>query len=161
MHAVFDRISDRITHVMGSPWALFVALTVILVWLLTGPIFGFSDTWQLIINTGTTIVTFLMVFVIQSSQNRYAKAVHLKLDELIVSIRAADNAFMGAEMESEAEQDRQIAALRRIADLTDQRARDLEARRASSGRDDAGGGERPSAEGEASAEGKASADASA
>ena len=141
MHAVFDRISDRVTHVMGSPWALFVALAVILVWLISGPLFGFSDTWQLIINTSTTIVTFLMVFVIQSSQNRYAKAVHLKLDELIVSIQAADNTFMGAETESEEEQDRQIAALRRIADMTDERARDLEARRRSPQLDEATGGQ--------------------
>jgi low affinity Fe/Cu permease len=129
MRAAFDRLSDHVTHVMGSPWALFVAIGVIVVWLITGPLFGFSDTWQLIINTGTTIVTFLMVFVIQSSQNRHAKAVHLKLDELIAAMEKADNALMTAETESEEEQDRQIAALRRLASTTTARADDLESRR--------------------------------
>jgi low affinity Fe/Cu permease len=141
MRAAFDRLSDRVTHVMGSPWAVFLALGVIVVWLLTGPLFGFSDTWQLIINTGTTIVTFLMVFVIQSSQNRHAKAVHLKLDELIASIQQADNSMMGAELESEEEQDRQIAALRRLADATDRRADDLESKRAPARGDGASEGE--------------------
>jgi low affinity Fe/Cu permease len=131
MRAAFDRLSDLVTHVMGSPWALFVAVGVIVIWLITGPLFGFSDTWQLIINTGTTIVTFLMVFVIQSSQNRHAKAVHLKLDELIAAIEKADNSLMGAEMESEDEQDRQIAALRRLADRTTEQADHLESERGS------------------------------
>jgi len=141
MRAAFDNLSDRVTHVMGSPWALFLALGVIVVWLITGPLFGFSDTWQLIINTGTTIVTFLMVFVIQSSQNRQAKAVHLKLDELIAAIERADNSLMGAELESEEEQDRQIEALRRLADVTSRRAEDLESERNAARHDPAGGGE--------------------
>ena len=124
----FRRISAAITSVVGSPAALVVAIGVIVAWAVTGPLFGFSDTWQLIINTGTTIVTFLMVFVIQSSQNRNAKAVHLKLDELIASIQQADNTFMTAETESEEEQDRQIEALRRLATANSERANDLEAR---------------------------------
>jgi len=140
MRAAFDRLSDRVTHVMGSPWALFVALGVIVVWLITGPIFGFSDTWQLIINTGTTIVTFLMVFVIQSSQNRQSKAVHLKLDELIAAIQQADNSFMSAETESEEEQDRQIEALRRLASVTQERADDLDSKRRADRTDEPGGG---------------------
>ena len=68
---------------MGSPWAFVLAMGVIMTWALTGPMFGFSDTWQLVINTSTTIVTFLMVFLIQNTQNRDAKALHLKLDELL------------------------------------------------------------------------------
>ena len=86
----------------ARPIALVLAASVIIVWLLTGPVFGFSDTWQLVINTATTIVTFLMVFVIQNSQNRDAKAVHAKLDELIRSIGAARNEFVRAETEPEA-----------------------------------------------------------
>jgi len=76
-----------------------VAVAVILAWVVTGPIFGFSDTWQLVINTGTTIVTFLMVFLIQNTQNRDAKATELKLDELIRAIGDARNQFIGAELE--------------------------------------------------------------
>ena len=68
---------------MGSPWAFMVAVAVILMWAVSGPLFNYSDTWQLVINTGTTIVTFLMVFLIQNTQNRDAKALHLKLDNLI------------------------------------------------------------------------------
>src|SRR6187551_252806 len=115
MRAAFDRLSDRVTHVMGSPWALFVAVGVIVVWLITGPIFGFSDTWQLAINTGTTIVTFLMVFVIQNSQNRDAKAVHAKLDELIRAVDSARNEFVDAEQEPEELLDRQLRELRALA----------------------------------------------
>src|SRR6187551_3769169 len=91
MRAAFDRLSDRVTHVMGSPWALFVAVGVIVVWAVTGPIFNFSDTWQLIINTGTTIVTFLMVFLIQNTQNRDTLAFHLKLSELVFAVKGAKN----------------------------------------------------------------------
>jgi len=82
---------------LGSAWAFAAALLVILVWLATGPIFHFSDTWQLIINTGTTIVTFLMVFLIQNTQNRDAKAMHLKLDELIRALRRARNELVDLE----------------------------------------------------------------
>jgi low affinity Fe/Cu permease len=85
----FRVFARRSSMVLGSPWAFAAAILVILVWALTGPMFHFSDTWQLIINTGTTIVTFLMVFLIQNTQNRDAKAVHLKLDEII---RALENA---------------------------------------------------------------------
>ena len=86
------------------------ALLVILVWAVTGPIFGFSDTWQLVINTGTTIVTFLMVFLIQNTQNRDARAIHLKLDELIRATPKARNEFMEAEEEDldEIEREKEI-----------------------------------------------------
>jgi low affinity Fe/Cu permease len=98
----FREIADTVTHAAGTPWAMGAAALVIVVWLVTGPIFGFSDTWQLIINTGTTIVTFLMVFAIQTSQNREAKAMHLKLDELIRATKGARNAFIDEEHETEA-----------------------------------------------------------
>src|SRR5205814_5740256 len=82
---------------LGSAWAFAGALLVILVWILTGPMFHFSDTWQLVINTATTIVTFLMVFLIQNTQNRDAKAVHLKLDELIRALKGARNQLVDLE----------------------------------------------------------------
>jgi low affinity Fe/Cu permease len=98
----FQRISAAITAVVGSPVALVVAIAIILVWALCGPIFRFSDTWQLAINTGTTVVTFLMVFVIQASQNREARATQLKLDELIRAVAEASNALIGVEDAPEA-----------------------------------------------------------
>jgi low affinity Fe/Cu permease len=92
MNEFFRRFAHRTSELVGSPWSFFVAVAIILIWAVTGPIFQFSDTWQLVINTGTTIVTFLMVFLIQNTQNRDAKAIHLKLDELIRSTeRARDN----------------------------------------------------------------------
>jgi low affinity Fe/Cu permease len=91
---VFARRSSKI---FGSAWAFIIALLIIVVWAITGPTFHFSDTWQLIINTGTTIVTFLMVFLIQNTQNRDAKAVHLKLDEIIRALRDARNELVDLE----------------------------------------------------------------
>jgi low affinity Fe/Cu permease len=82
---------------LGSAWAFSGAVLIILVWILTGPMFHFSDTWQLVINTATTIVTFLMVFLIQNTQNRDAKAMHLKLDELIRSLKGARNQLVDLE----------------------------------------------------------------
>jgi low affinity Fe/Cu permease len=87
----------------GSHWAFLIAALTIVVWGATGPLFHFSDTWQLVINTGTTIVTFVMVFLIQATQNRDTKAVHLKLDELIRSQKSARNVFTGLEEASEEE----------------------------------------------------------
>jgi low affinity Fe/Cu permease len=91
---VFARRSSRI---LGSAWAFGGAVVVIAVWLITGPTFHFSDTWQLIINTATTIITFLMVFLIQNTQNRDAKAVHLKLDEMIRALKGARNQLVDLE----------------------------------------------------------------
>jgi low affinity Fe/Cu permease len=99
----FAKFSNRIAHWAGHYLAFLFALLIIVVWAVTGPLFGFSDTWQLVINTGTTIVTFLMVFLIQNTQNRDALAVHLKLDELIRSIDQADNKLMAAEDETDDE----------------------------------------------------------
>ena len=93
----FRIFARRSSVILGSAWAFAGAVLVILVWLLTGPTFHFSDTWQLIINTATTIITFLMVFLIQNTQNRDAKAVHLKLDELIRSIKDARNELVDLE----------------------------------------------------------------
>lgn len=89
MNEYFRKFAHRTSEIVGSPWSFIVAVAIIVVWGVTGPIFHFSDTWQLVINTSTTIVTFLMVFLIQNTQNRDAKALHLKLDELL---RAADQA---------------------------------------------------------------------
>src|SRR5207245_252425 len=93
----FRVFAHRSAFMLGSAWAFTGAVLVIVVWLITGPTFHFSDTWQLIINTATTIVTFLMVFLIQNTQNRDAKAVHLKLDELIRAIKAARNELVDLE----------------------------------------------------------------
>jgi low affinity Fe/Cu permease len=102
---LFRRIASRTSHGVGSPWAFIGALAVIIVWGITGPLFHFSDTWQLVINTGTTIVTFLMVFLIQNTQNRDSHALHLKLDELIRSNALARNRLMGLEDLNDAELD--------------------------------------------------------
>jgi len=93
----FRIFARRSSVILGSAWAFAGAVLVILVWLITGPTFHFSDTWQLIINTATTIITFLMVFLIQNTQNRDAKAVHLKLDELIRAIKDARNELVDLE----------------------------------------------------------------
>lgn len=93
----FGVFARKMSTALGSAWAFVVALAIIIVWAVTGPTFGFSDTWQLIINTGTTIVTFLMVFLIQNTQNRDAKAVHLKLDELIRALGPARNKLVDLE----------------------------------------------------------------
>ncbi len=97
MKEVFRKISARIATAVGGAWAFLLALTIVIVWAVTGPVFHFSNTWQLVINTGTTIVTFLMVFLIQNTQNRDSKAVQLKLDELIRSSMGARNKFVDLE----------------------------------------------------------------
>lgn len=97
MNQLFTAIATRIANAAGQPLTFALALSLIIVWAVTGPIFGYSDTWQLIINTGTTIVTFLMVFLIQNSQNRDAAAMQAKLDELIRALDAAREQFIGIE----------------------------------------------------------------
>lgn len=100
----FRRFANLCANKLGSAWAFIAAVGLVVAWALTGPVFHFSETWQLVINTGTTIITFLMVFLIQSSQNRDAKAVHLKLDELVRSSQAR-NAFADIESATEKELD--------------------------------------------------------
>jgi low affinity Fe/Cu permease len=97
----FERLSEAVTHRTGSSAAFVSALGIIIVWLLLGPVFHYSDTWQLVINTGTTIVTFLMVFLIQRSQNKDALAIHLKLNELVAAVQGASNRLIDVEALSE------------------------------------------------------------
>ena len=97
MNEFFRKFANQTSAIVGSAWAFLIALFIIIVWGITGPLFGFSDTWQLIINTGTTIVTFLMVFLIQNTQNRDAKAIHLKLDELIRAVKGARTGLVDLE----------------------------------------------------------------
>jgi low affinity Fe/Cu permease len=97
----FSRLASRASNAAGHYWAFCLALGIVIVWALTGPLFGFTDTWQLVINTGTTIVTFLMVFLIQNSQNRDSRAMHLKLDELIRAVENASNSLIDAEEDDE------------------------------------------------------------
>jgi low affinity Fe/Cu permease len=97
MGKFFTAFASKAAKIVGSYWAFLLAVLIIVVWGVTGPLFHYSDTWQLIINTGTTIITFLMVFLIQNTQNRDAKAMHLKLDELISSVTAAHNEMINIE----------------------------------------------------------------
>jgi low affinity Fe/Cu permease len=102
MYHVFRRFSHWTSEKVGSPWAFALAITAILIWAASGPLFDFSESWQLIINTGTTILTLLMVFLIQNTQNRDARAIHLKLDELIRTSNPARNSLIDIEdMEDE------------------------------------------------------------
>jgi low affinity Fe/Cu permease len=94
---LLERFSRRATEATGTSTAFILALLVIIIWLITGPLFEFSDTWQLVINTGTTIVTFLMVFLIQRSQNKDALAIHLKLNEIVAALEGASNRLIDVE----------------------------------------------------------------
>jgi len=104
-----ERLSHQATRATGTSVAFMLALAAVVIWLLTGPIFHYSDTWQLVINTGTTIITFLMVFLIQRAQNKDALAIHLKLNEIVAALEGASNRLIDVEDLSEAE----IQALRK------------------------------------------------
>jgi low affinity Fe/Cu permease len=103
MGRAMENLSRKATEWTGSPWAFGIALGIVVLWLATGPLFGYSDSWQLVINTGTTIVTFLMVFLIQRTQNKDTRAVHLKLNELVAAIEGASNRLVDIEDLSEEE----------------------------------------------------------
>ena len=97
MNDFFRKFANKTSEIVGSPWAFIAAVAIIVIWAFSGPLFDYSDTWQLVINTGTTIITFLMVFLIQNTQNRDAKAIHLKLDELIRGVKGARNSMVDLE----------------------------------------------------------------
>ena len=115
MDRFFERVAGRVVVATGQPSAFMLALAIIVVWAITGPLFHWSDTWQLVINTGTTIVTFLMVFLIQNAQNRDASAIQAKLDELIRAAGKARNEFIGIEHLSAAELVGLLRTLEKIA----------------------------------------------
>jgi low affinity Fe/Cu permease len=122
----FRHFAHRSAEVLGSAWAFIGAIFIIAVWGLTGPTFHFSDTWQLIINTGTTIVTFLMVFLIQNTQNRDAKAMHLKLDELIRAIQGARNRLVDLEKLSDDELKKLEEQFTRVRNTATQREPEMD-----------------------------------
>ena len=103
MNELFHRVSSKVSSATGSPMAFVFAIAIIVVWFISGPAAHYSDTWQLIINTGTTIVTFLMVFLIQNTQNRDSKAIHLKLDELLRGVKGARTGLVNIEELSDKE----------------------------------------------------------
>jgi len=115
MNRIFTAIATRIASASGQPLTFVLALLAIIIWGISGPIFGFSDTWQLVVNTATTIITFLMVFLIQNSQNRDAAAVQAKLDELIRAIDSARGEFIGIEHLTDQEIEKIRAALEKEA----------------------------------------------
>ncbi|HEY4323033.1 MAG TPA: low affinity iron permease family protein [Mucilaginibacter sp.] len=116
---LFERFSNWATMATGSSAAFITAISVIIIWGITGPLAKYSDTWQLIINTGTTIITFLMVFLIQKSQNKDSKAIHLKLNELIASHQGTSNRMVNIEDLSEAELDHLYKFYRQISNLAE------------------------------------------
>ena len=116
---LFDRFSKKVTKATGSPYAFVSAFLVIIIWAGSGPLFDFSDTWQLVINTGTTIITFLMVFIIQQSQNKDTIALQLKLNELIASSDKASNRLIDIEDLTEEELEKAKTFYRKLAELAE------------------------------------------
>ncbi len=121
--SLFTRFAKAIARYSGKPQTFMLAVLIILLWAATGPLFGFSDTWQLVINTGTTVVTFLMVFLIQATQNRDAEAVQIKLDELIRAMDGAHNVLLDLEELEDRELDRIRLRYERLAGLARERIR--------------------------------------
>ncbi|WP_297933750.1 low affinity iron permease family protein [uncultured Brevundimonas sp.] len=122
MEKLFNHFANTTAKVAGRPWTFILCLLLVLVWAATGPVFKFSETWQLVINTGTTIITFLMVFLIQNTQNRDAAAMHAKMDELIYAVKKADAGFIGIEHLT----DKELAVI--LAEV-ERRGRDIHAGR--------------------------------
>jgi len=118
-HSIFDRFATVATHAAGSPWTFSGAVAIVLVWAALGPFVGYSEVWQLVINTSTTIITFLMVFLIQRSQNKDSAAIHLKLNELLASDRNASNRLVAVEDLDEDDLRRLAAFYERLAELAE------------------------------------------
>lgn len=116
---VFTRFTTRAAKTLGHAWVFMAAVAVLVVWALTGPFLGFSNTWQLVINTGTTIITFLMVFIIQNTQNRDTAALHVKLDAVMLELRVSNAKLYAAEEEGEKEIERQRKNIERTAERKD------------------------------------------
>src|SRR3989344_7095429 len=116
MKDLFHRFARGCAELVGAPWAFAGALFLVIVWILTGRYFGYSDTWQLVINTGTTIITFLIVFLLQNSQNHDSRAIHLKLDELIHSAKTARNKMIDLEDMSDDELNRLHAEFEKLGE---------------------------------------------
>jgi low affinity Fe/Cu permease len=114
MKELFRKFAQTTSQAVGSSWAFILAVLIVVVWAATGPLFHYSDTWQLVINTGTTIITFLMVFLIQNTQNRDAKAIHLKLDELLRAVAGARTQLVDLEALSDEELERLQQQFKRI-----------------------------------------------
>ena len=137
MRDSFLHVAARVTNAAGSPYALLLAAAVIVSWFVTGPLFNFSDTWQLVINTATTIVTFLMVFVIQATTNREMKATQIKLDELIRAVHGARNAIIATDLipEKDVEElEKEFEAVAKRAQAVDSRKAPTTSRTATKGR---------------------------
>jgi low affinity Fe/Cu permease len=134
----FFHFSHAVAHASGRPVTFVIALAVVVIWAVSGPIFGFSETWQLVINTGTTIVTFLMVFLVQATQNRDGEAIQAKLDELILASTAAENSFIEAEQLSEEE-------LRHLREIIRRNAETIEGELGQRQKDRESGNEQPRA----------------
>jgi len=127
MDKFFAAMSHRIAFLAGQPASFIIAVSIVTIWGITGPLFGYSDTWQLVINTGTTIVTFLMVFLIQNAQNRDASAMQAKLDEVIRAIDQARNEFIGIENLTEAELEKIKRVLETECGTIDEHKRSIDA----------------------------------
>jgi low affinity Fe/Cu permease len=114
---IFEALAHKATVFSGTTGAFMLALTAIIVWLITGPYFNFSDTWQLVINTGTTIITFIMVFLIQRMQNKDSRAIHLKLNELVAALNGPSNRLIDVEDLTEAELETLSKYYRKLAEM--------------------------------------------
>lgn len=115
--SIFEKLAHKATIFSGSTSAFIIALLVIILWLLTGQLFSYSDTWQLVINTGTTIITFLMVFLIQRSQNKDSRAIHLKLNELVAALEGPSNRLIDIEELTESELEALSVYYRKLAEM--------------------------------------------
>ena len=135
MREYFRKFAHGTSQFTGSPWVFLIACLVIVGWGVTGPMFHFSDTWQLVINTGTTIITFLMVFLIQNTQNRDTRAVHLKLDELIRAVKGARNKLVSLEEMSDEELDKLQGEFQRVCGARKSRKQEEKEKREASGQE--------------------------